>query len=97
MTIREDNQLIASHASIEATEVARSVADSLSSLSAFISRIPAAAFRKERPRFRAVWTWLLGLLRSVAVLPGQPPLMIIFGLASTKELWAARLGSGELA
>ena len=30
--------------------------------SAWIGRAPAAAFRSERFRFRAVWVWLCGLL-----------------------------------
>ena len=41
-------------------DVATSAANSLSNASAWISRAPAAAFRSERPRLRAAWTWLWG-------------------------------------
>jgi hypothetical protein len=41
-----------------------SAADLLSNPSAWISRAPAAAFRSERLRLRAVWAWLWGTLDS---------------------------------
>ena len=55
-------------------DVATSAANSLSNASAWISRAPAAAFRSERPRLRAAWTWLWGGLPtgSVASCNRQP-------------------------
>ena len=67
-----------------------SAADLLSNPSAWISRAPAAAFRRERLRFRAVWAWLWGLFRPATSLPATPSprsrmsFMITFGLASTR-------------
>jgi hypothetical protein len=52
-----------------AREAARSAADLLSNPSAWISRAPAAAIRRERLRLRAVWAWSWGLFRPAASLP----------------------------
>ena len=74
-----------------ASEAATSAADLLSRPSAWISRAPAAAFRSERFRFRAVWAWLWGLFRPAASLPAtasprsRMSLMITFGFASTRS------------
>lgn len=46
-----------------------SAADVLSNASAWISRAPAAAFRSEHLRLRAVWAWLCGLFRPGASIP----------------------------
>jgi hypothetical protein len=52
-----------------------SAADLLSNPSTWISRAPAAAFRRELLRFRTVWAWLSGLFRpgSVHARNRQPP------------------------
>ena len=65
-------------------------ADLLSNPSAWISRAPAAAFRRERLRFRTVRAWLWGLFRPAASLPAtarpqsRMSFMITFGFASTR-------------
>jgi hypothetical protein len=70
---------------------AMSAADWLSNPSGWISRAaPAAAFRSERLRLRAVGASLCVLLRPAALLPetaspgSQMSFMITFGLASTR-------------
>jgi hypothetical protein len=56
----------------------------------WIRRAPAAAFRRDRLRFRAVWAWLCEVLRPAASFPATPSprsrtsFMITSGLASTK-------------
>jgi hypothetical protein len=55
------------------------------------SQAPAAAFRRERLRLRAVWAWLCELLRPAASLPAtarprtRMSFVITFGFASTKR------------
>jgi hypothetical protein len=67
-----------------------SAADVLSNASAWISWAPAAAFRRERLRLRAVWAWLCGLFPPGASPPAiasprsRMSFMLTFGLASTR-------------